>query len=194
MPVPRCPGCGLRQAEASRRCGRCVRSPEAWVACRCAVDYGFPWDRLVAGFKYGGRPELARPLAGRLAAALNEADRRWPDWIVPVPLAPARLADRGYNQAWELARRLGRLLDRPSSAAWLHRDREREAQAGLDRAARQRNLRGVFSVSTAHRFTGRRVALVDDVLTTGATAAEATRALLAAGASEVAVWAFARTP
>jgi len=148
----------------------------------------------VSAYKYGGRPELAGPLSRRLLAALGEADRAWPDWIVPVPLAPSRLAERGYNQAWELARRVGRALDRPASAAWLQRTATREAQAGLDRAARQRNLRGVFSLKPGHPLAGRRVALVDDVLTTGATAAEATRALLAAGAAEVAVWALARTP
>jgi ComF family protein len=192
--VARCDGCALRLTPGPSRCGDCLREPLPFARCRCAVDYGFPWAALVAAFKYGGRAELAAPLARRLAAALTAADAAWPDLVLPVPLAPDRLAERGYNQAWELARRVAAALQRPADAAALLRDPGRGAQAGLARAARRRNLRGVFRVPRPERVAGRRVALIDDVVTTGATAAEATQALLAAGAAEVAVWALARTP
>jgi ComF family protein len=192
-PVSRCDGCGLRLAAGAARCGECLREPLPFARCRCAVDYGFPWDALVAGFKYHGRAELAAPLAERLLAALSPADRDWPELVVPVPLAASRLAERGYDQAWELARRVGRALGRPADATALARLDGRTPQAGLRRAERRRNLRGAFRATRPERVAGRRVALVDDVLTTGATAAEATLALHAADASEVAVWTLART-
>ncbi len=192
--VARCDGCALRLAPGAQRCGECLREALPFARCRCAVDYGFPWDALVTAFKYGGRAELAAPLARRLAAALRAEDAAWPDLVLPVPLAPDRLAERGYNQAWELARRVAVTLQRPAEATALQREPGRGAQAGLTRDARRRNLRGVFRVPRPERIAGRRIALVDDVLTTGATAAEASLALLAAGAAEVAVWALARTP
>ena len=119
------------------------------------------------------------------------------DWVVPVPLAPARLAERGYNQAWELARRLARGAGRgrPTPACCGAR-RTQAHQADLDRAERQRNLRGAFMTDPRRRseLQGRRVALVDDVMTTGATAREAAAALLRGGAAAVDVWVVARTP
>lgn len=192
--VARCEGCALRLAPGALRCGECLREALPFASCRCAVDYGFPWDGLVAAFKYGGRAELSAPLARRLGAALTADDAAWPDLVLPVPLAPARLAERGYNQAWELARRVAADAGRPADATVLAREPGRSPQAGLPRAARRRNLRGVFRVSRPERVAGRRIVLVDDVVTTGATAAEAAQALLAAGAAAVAVWALARTP
>lgn len=192
-PAARCDGCGLRLASGAPRCGECLREPLPFARCRCAVDYGFPWDALIAGFKYHGRAELATPLARQLVAALAPADRDGPELVVPVPLAPARLAERGYDQAWELARRVARALGRPALATALERLDGRVPQAGLRRSERRRNLRGAFRAARPERLAGRRVALVDDVMTTGATAAEATLALQAAGASEVVVWTLART-
>lgn len=124
------------------------------------------------------------------------ADLAWPALLVPVPLSPERLARRGYNQAWELARHLARSLDIPTRADVLARSVDLPGQAEQDRHARLQRLQGVFQVGARarHLVAGRRVALVDDVLTTGATVAEASRALMAAGAIEVEVWAFARTP
>jgi ComF family protein len=158
------------------------------------VDYGAPWDRLIAGFKYGGQVDLADTLSARLHQALDDESAAWPDLVVPVPLATERLAERGYNQAWELARRVARRVGRPATAMALQRPLARAPQAGLGRQERRRNLQGAFSVPDASRVAGLRVALVDDVLTTGATVAEATQALRAAGARAVQVWALARTP
>ena len=160
------------------------------------VDYGYPWDRLLAEFKFRERPDragvLLRPLLARLHAKAPPRDLR----IVPVPLARERLRERGYNQSWELARRLGRALGLEARADALFRVRDTGHQLGLHRDARGANLRGAFVVSPRHAawLRGAPVALVDDVLTTGATAQAATRTLLAAGAADVRLWVVARTP
>ena len=162
-----------------------------------AVDYGFPWDLLVSAFKFQARPELAAALAERLAAAVRAAGQPPPDAVLPMPLAPQRLAQRGYNQAWELARRVTAALQLP--AAWpdrLLRPLDTAPQAGLGRTERQLNLRTAFMVEPRHRasLAGRRVALVDDVMTTGASVREASAALLRSGVAAVDVWVLARTP
>jgi ComF family protein len=192
--VPRCSGCGLRLAAGTPRCANCLHEPPPFERCICAVDYGFPWDGLIAAFKYDGRVELADALAERLGTALDDDEARWPARLMPVPLSARRLAERGYNQSWELARRLAKRTGRPAVAGALARRDDATHQASLGRDARRRNLRGAFRVVRPQQVAGQRIALVDDVLTTGATAAEATRALLAAGASSVHVWALARTP
>jgi predicted amidophosphoribosyltransferase len=157
-PVPRCGRCGLRLGRAAPVCGTCVHEPPPFENTVCAVDYGFPWDHLVSQFKFHSRPELAAALAERLAAAVRQ-----------------RLAQRGYNQAWELARRVAAALHLPARPDWLHRPLDTAPQAGLARAARQVNLRTAFMVEPGHRssLAGLRLALVDDVMTTGATAHEA---------------------
>jgi ComF family protein len=190
----RCGGCGLRLAQAGLRCGQCLAHPLPFERCCCAVDYGAPWDGLIVAFKYHGQIDLAAALADRLLGGLDPVARAWPELVLPVPLAPERLAERGYNQAWELARRVARRLRLPASAQLLQRPLARAPQAGLGRADRRRNLQGAFAVPRPQPLAGRRIALVDDVLTTGATAAEATASLLAAGAAAVQVWALARTP
>jgi ComF family protein len=162
----------------------------------CAVDYGFPWDALISDFKFHGRAELAAVLAERLQVAVRAAAAPLPRWVLPVPLAPARLSERGYNQAWELARRLGRSLGVSADAGLLWRPADQAHQADLNRAERQRNLRSAFMTDPRRRseLLGRRVALVDDVMTTGATAREAAAALRRGGAATVDVWVVARTP
>ena len=190
----RCEGCGLRVAGSGLRCGHCLAAPLPFRRCICAVDSADPWDRLIMAFKYHGQVELAGVLADRLHAALLAQGVERPDRVLPVPLASERLAGRGYNQAWELARRVATRLDCPADAQVLDRPLARSPQAGLGRAERRRNLQGAFRVARPDAVAGRRIALVDDVLTTGATLAEAAQALLAAGAAEVQVWALARTP
>ena len=195
-PVPRCGRCGLRLGRAAPVCGACVHEPPPFEHTVCAVDYGFPWDHLVSQFKFHSRPELAAALAERLAAAVRWAGLPPPDVVLPMPLAPQRLAQRGYNQAWELARRVAAALHLPARPDWLQRPLDTAPQAGLARAARQVNLRNAFMVEPRHRasLAGRRMALVDDVMTTGATLREAAATLLRSGAGAVDVWVLARTP
>jgi len=194
--VPRCGRCGLGLGLPSPACGTCLREAPPFEHTVCAVDYAFPWDALISAFKFQGRAELAAVLAVRLLAAVRASGTPLPRWVVPVPLAPARLAERGYNQAWELARRLGRALGVAADATLLWRPADSAHQADLGRAERQHNLRSAFMADPRRRgvLQGTRVALVDDVMTTGATAREASAALLRGGAAAVDVWVVARTP
>ena len=195
-PVSRCARCGLRLGLNAAACGACLREPPPFERTRCVADYGFPWDRLIAAFKFEGRIELAGVLATALHAAVTAEATDLPKLVLPVPLAPRRLAERGYNQAWELARRVAALTRLPARADVLLRPWETAHQADLGRAERQRNLRHAFMVEARlrHTFQGLRVALVDDVMTTGATVTMAAAALLRAGAAAVDVWVLARTP
>jgi ComF family protein len=161
------------------------------------VDYAYPWAAFVAAFKFAHRVELAHllcmPLQRRLLEGAPAAGRTGLR-IAPVPLARERLRERGFNQAWEIARRLARDLDAEAVPDALFRVRDTPHQPGLARAARAQNLRDAFVVSP-HRAAwvrGASIALVDDVLTTGATARAATQALRAAGARDVEVWVVAR--
>lgn len=192
-PIPRCTRCALPLASGQRLCGACQTEPPPYERVVCVADYGFPWDRLIADFKFHGRVELAAALAAPLGDALGDA-AAWPDRIVPVPLAPRRLRERGYNQAWELARRIARRFGRRADAGVLQRPIDGAPQAGLDRRERLRAMRGAFVVAPGAAVGGERIAVIDDVLTTGATAAAAANALLGAGAAAVQVWVIARTP
>jgi ComF family protein len=193
----RSPAAGLG-ALRDVKCLECRRHPPPWQRVVAGVDYAYPWAELVAAFKFSQRTELARvlclPLQRRLLAGPC-IERLAGLRVVPVPLAHERLRERGYNQAWELARPLARAIGAPAAPDALFRVRETPHQPGLARAQRAANLRDAFVVSP-HRaawLRGAAIALVDDVLTTGATARAAVRAMYAAGAREVEVWVVART-
>jgi ComF family protein len=197
--VPRCVQCGLHAPVGALRCGACLRrgSDAPIDATVAAVDYGFPWDGLIAGFKFHQRLDLGDALARLLATALAAAALPSSvELIVPVPLAAGRLRERGYNQAWELARRVARWRGIAARPDLLLRLKNTAHQLGLSERERAANLRDAFFVEPAQRalLKGRRVALVDDVATSGATADEAARTLKAAGAREVQLWVVARTP
>jgi ComF family protein len=196
-PRPRCARCGLRLGTPAPVCGACLRDAPPHVHTVCAADYEHPWDALIAAFKFHDRPELAQALAQRLVAAVHSGGAPLPTLVLPVPLSPRRLAERGYNQAWELARRAASALQLAADATLLQRPVEQEAhQAELTRAERLRNLQGAFMVDPRRRpaLQGQAVALVDDVMTTGATLHQAANALLRAGAASVQAWVLARTP
>jgi ComF family protein len=195
-PRPRCACCGLPLGQPAPRCGDCLRDPPPFGHTICVADYGFPWDALIGAFKFRGRAELAGLLAARLVAAVQASALPLPTLVLPVPLSPRRLAERGFNQAWEVARRAAATLKLPADATLLQRPLETAHQAELGRSERQRNLRTAFMADPRRRTTlqGARVALVDDVMTTGATAREAGVVLLRAGAAAVDLWVLARTP
>lgn len=194
--VPRCRHCALALPAGQAVCGECLREPPPFGRCVCVADYNFPWDRLITRFKFHQAPELARLLAGRLAAAARQQGADVPQAFVPVPLSDQRLAERGYDQAWLLAREVGGAMHVQAQARLLERRFDTRHQAQLSRRERLTNLRGAFAVAAAQRarVAGQHLGLVDDVMTTGATAHEAAQALLQAGAARVDLWVVARTP
>lgn len=156
-----------------------------------ALSYEYPVDRLVAAAKFHRQLHAARTLGELLALYLDRArPGPPPEILVPVPLHRRRLAARGYNQAAEIARPVAALAGARIEARLCERTRATPEQSGLPAAARRRNLRNAFAARG--RCDGARVAIVDDVVTTGSTAAALARALRDAGAAEVEVWAAAR--
>ena len=194
--VPRCLRCAIQVPEGVAQCGECVVNPPPFERSVTAVDYAYPWDGLITRFKFHGALDLAPALAQSLADAVARGPAPQLPLLLPVPLSNARLRERGYNQAWELARRLARLLPCPTDAHLLLRVRDTPHQLALPPEQRAGNVRAAFAVEPrrAAELRGRTVALVDDVMTTGATAAEAARVLLQAGAAQVQIWSVARTP
>lgn len=171
-------------------CADCQDRPPAFDRAVAPLLYRPPVDRLLADFKYHRRLHLGRLLAEMLAPALLALPHR-PGLLVPVPSPAGRLAERGFNPAAELTRRLSRRLAIPWSSGLLLRNRDRGHQLGAGRRRRQRNVRGAFG---CRADPPPHVAVIDDVITTGATVDEAGRVLRAAGARQVDVWAVARTP
>jgi ComF family protein len=187
-----CPVCALPLAAGAPPlpCGRCQRRPPPFAASYAAFVYAPPLDRLVQGLKFGQRLSHARLLGELLAGQLAARDGPLPELLLPVPLHPRRQRSRGFNQALELARPVARRLGVTLCAHGCRRQRDTAAQSGLPAAARRRNVRGAFAVDVA--VGGRRVALLDDVVTTGHTVTELARVVAGAGAERVEVWCLAR--
>ena len=196
QPACRCARCGLALPQAEQDCLACVLQPPILQATVVAVDYTAPWDRLLQSLKFQQDTALARMLAEGLARRIRQAPQTAACLVVPLPLHPRRLSERGFNPAWELARRLGPLLGLPCRADTLLRWRDTASQARLGREARLANVVGAFmpDPSGGGHLKNQHVALVDDVVTTGATAQAAAQAILEAGARSVRLWAVARTP
>jgi ComF family protein len=195
--LPRCAHCALEVPAGVAVCGACLKHPPPWHAAVAAVDYVHPWADLLARFKFNAALDLAPALVQRLIdARQREPAAAQPGLLLPMPLSPARLRERGHNQAWELARRLATRLNCAADAHLLLRLRDTPHQTTLALSAREANVRGAFAVEPRRlaEVRGQTVTLVDDVMTTGASAAEATRVLLQAGAARVQVWVVARTP
>jgi len=156
-----------------------------------AFAYAFPVDHLVQLLKYRGNLAVGRVLGALLARSVQAQELHQDvDWVVPVPLHPGRHADRGFNQSAEIARCVARVLDLETCEGAVGRVRDTRPQVGLRPEERRRNIAGAFVASA--RFRGRRVAVVDDVLTTGATVGAVAAALRQAGAISVDVWCVAR--
>jgi len=174
-------------------CGGCrIRRPP-FASARAAVRYGDLVREAIHAFKFGGRRGLVEPLGDLLAGlGLSALPGTLPDALVPVPLHPSRARERGYDQALLLARRLERAWGVPVVADALLRAVPTQPQTDLDAAARRRNVRDAFAVRRSEKITGRHIVLVDDVLTTGATAGECALTLYRAGAAAVGVLTVAR--
>ena len=186
---PRCPVCSIRNP-TGERCGRCVGEQPFFDRVIAAFNYEFPVNVLVQGLKYRAHLACARPLAAGLADLLdNEPD---PDLVMPMPLAGTRLAQRGFNQSMELARHIAAEFGLSVSVNICRRTREGPPQTELPWKQRASNIRNAFEC--VGDVNGKSVAVVDDVLTTGATLNELARTLKRRGAREVIGWVAARTP
>jgi ComF family protein len=179
-------------------CGRCLTHPPHYDRTVAAWRYAYPADRMLQALKYGARLALAGFCAENIAQASTQASNQniqskplEADLIVPMPLHPRRLAERGFNQALEIARPLARSLGIAIDAHAVQRVRDTAAQAGLPFSERVKNVRSAFACE--RNLDGLRVAVVDDVMTTGATLNELAKTLKRAGASHVENWVVART-
>ena len=184
----RCPICAVASVRAEV-CGQCLAHPPRFAKVSVAVSYGFPADALIRRLKYAADLSLADPLAALLADRAGQEMR--PDCIIPMPLSAQRLRERGFNQSHEIARGLARRLHVQVADAACKRIRHTPPQASLPLDQRRANIRGAFECTMD--LDGARVAIVDDVLTSGATLNELARTLLRAGAAEVTGWVLART-
>lgn len=188
LPSPRCPTCA-RPTLNGETCGACLKKPPAFERCCAALVYAPPADILIQRLKYGGELALAGLLADLLMTELDREDL--PQAILPMPMHPRRLGERGFNQAVEIGRRLSQRLGIPLLLADCQRIRNTPAQVGLDYAARQRNLRGAFACGQTLR--GQHIALLDDVMTSGASLNALAQAARLAGATRIEAWVVART-
>lgn len=192
-----CITCALPLAAAGLTCGECLLEPPAFEQVAVPWRYGFPVDSLITRFKHNAKWPFGHLLADVLGQYLQhrfDEGLPRPDALLPVPMTTKRLRQRGFNQAAMLARWLSQKLEMPSEENLLLRTQDTSAQQGLDAKARKRNLLQAFALTPDAVVKGRSFALVDDVLTTGATAQALARLLMNAGAARVDVYCLARTP
>lgn len=194
QPRHRCPTCALPLPGTLAQCRACKQAPPAWDRALAAVDYAYPWDRLIADFKFRENPAWARHFAELMRAtpwvepALDEAD-----WVIPMPLSNARLKSRGFNQSGLLAQHLALGKTRTKLLLRIH---DTPAQSTLPKHERLRNVAQAFAVEPLqhHALAGKKLVIVDDVMTSGASMTAAARTLRAAGAAHITALVLARTP
>ncbi len=192
-----CECCAEPISPAQTRCPRCQLHTPAFQRVLTPYRYAFPINRLIVRFKHHQQRAEGRLLAQWLAEHLKHCqDEGQPlaQQLLPVPISAQRLRQRGFNQTEWLAQWLGKSLQLPVNSHLLQRVRHSAAQQTLDAAARRSNLLDAFQLTDAHAIQGQHLALVDDVLTTGATAEVLAQLLLTQGASRVDVYCIARTP
>ena len=189
----RCRSCALELPGSADRFGRCLREPPPLDACHAVVRYGYPRSGLISRYKFHGRPGWAAAFADLLLADRGAASAlAGADHVLPMPLAAGRLRERGFNQAWELARRVA---PRQARSGMVLRLRETVPQMRLDRDERLRNLRHAFAVepAAAAQVRGASIVVVDDVMTSGASLFSLAAVLKDAGAARVDAIVLART-
>lgn len=192
-----CRACALPLAWAADNhlCGQCLTDPPPFSRAVIPWRYQFPVDSMIGRYKYHRQRKFARPLiAGlgeQLATQLDAGHLPHPDLLIPAPMHPQRRRSRGFNQAQEIAEELGSRLAIPVASSLVSRTRKARSQRELNRDERLKNLRGLFQL---HGEVPLQVAIVDDVVTTGATARTLAGLLARHGARDIQVWALARTP
>lgn len=183
-----CPVCAL-PTRAGEVCGQCLKQPPHFEHTVAAFSYSFPVNQLIKALKFHERLILVNFLADELATRIVLR----PDCLIAMPLHPSRLRERGFNQSQLLARRIAGCLNIPLLAAACQRIRDTPPQSSLPWKERDQNMRQAFAVSPDANVRDRHVAIVDDVMTSGASMGALARALKQAGASEVSAWVVART-
>ena len=183
-----CSSCALPTLR-SEVCGQCLKHPPLFTRTTAVFGYAFPLDKLIQAMKYGERLALAHAFAEKLARRIDRTDL--PDCIIPMPLYPAKLRKRGFNQSQLLAAGVARRLGLELLPHACRRIRDTPPQSALPWKERKKNVRNAFCCDAD--LTGRRVALVDDVLTTGASLSALAEAVQKRGAVEISAWVVART-
>lgn len=187
IPANHCPTC-LLPVITSLTCGTCLKKPPAFTRIIAALHYTFPVDALIHSLKYQPNLPIAPVLANLLLEKTSIATK--PDFIIPMPLHPKRLRERGFNQALEIARQLPNNNKTTLLSNVCKRIRNTPSQTGLPWKDRQKNIRDAFSCKID--FSSKHVAVIDDVMTTGATLNEIAKVLRICGATEVSGWVIAR--
>ena len=188
-PAIHCPVC-LWPAPTGEICGSCLKNPPAFTRTLAALRYAFPADALIHALKYQTNLAIAPVLANLFIARLKTM-KTMPDVIVPMPLHPIRLRERGFNQAMEISRTIAKQTGIALLLDSCNRIKHTPPQTGLPWKERQKNIRRAFSCKID--LSGKHVAIVDDVMTTGATLNELAKVLRLHGASEISNWVIART-
>lgn len=188
LKAPHCPVCAL-PTPGGEVCGHCLAQPPLFTLTTAVFGYSFPLDKLIQSMKYGEQLALAHAFAKKLARAIDKSNL--PDYVIAMPLHPAKLRERGFNQSLLLATTVARELNIPLLPDACRRLRNTPPQSSLPWKARKKNVRNAFSCGMD--LGGKRVALVDDVLTTGASLNELAEAVAKAGAIQISAWVVART-
>lgn len=188
LPAQHCPSC-LLPITPARICGSCLHNPPAWTNAIAALRYTFPVDAMIQALKY--RPDLTlAPILADCLLSVIPSSATLPDYVIPVPIHAVRLRQRGFNQALEI----GRYLCKQTSSTLLldacSRSRDTVSQTELPWRKRQKNVRGAFACQ--QDLTGKHVAIVDDVMTSGATLNELSKVLRRQGAVAISIWVVAR--
>ncbi len=186
-----CPRCGQPFTGDSDYCGKCLSQSPTFDACFCPFAYEEPISDDICRLKYGEQPRTAIRLARLFARELNESNIDLPEALIPVPMHPTKLRKRGFNQSTELAKQLGKLLDIPLASHILSKQIATPRQATQTLFQRKTNLKGAFKIHGPADF--KHLAIVDDVVTTGATAEEIAKILKKNGVDYVQVWGITRT-
>jgi ComF family protein len=199
QPLARCRRCAIdlpsKHGHLEGTCQACEDQSPEFDRAVAALNYVAPWAPLFAQLKFQGATALATPLGGMLASAVRQRGGK-ASVVLPIPLSAQRMKERGYNQAWLLAAEAARRLGLPARHDVLTRRVHTQRLMSLDAEARQDSIRDAFGIAPEALacVEGQDIALVDDVMTTGATLNAASRVLLAAGARSVSAWVVARTP
>jgi ComF family protein len=183
-----CPVCAL-PTPGGEVCGHCLSQPPLFTRTTAVFGYAFPLDKLIQGMKYGEQLALARAFAKKLVQRIEKSNL--PDYVIAMPLHPAKLRERGFNQSLLIAATVARELNLKLLPDTCQRVRDTPPQSALPWKERKKNVRNAFHCD--RDLTGKRIVLVDDVLTTGASMNALAEAVSKKGAIEISAWVVART-